>query len=160
LALKSDGTPWAWGSNSYGQLGNANNADSNVPVQVSGLTGVVAMAGGYAQSLAVKSEGTGWAWGYNGNGQLGNGGSANSAVPVQVSSLRGVTGIAAGAGHSLAVKSDGTVLTWGILTWSYAFTNVGYVNSNVPVPVTGLTGAVAIAAGSEHNLALKRDGTV
>ena len=44
LALKSDGTVWAWGTNDRGELGNGNNINSNVPVQVSGLSDVVAIA--------------------------------------------------------------------------------------------------------------------
>jgi len=46
MALKSDGTIWAWGSNTTGQLGNGTNDDSNVPVQVSGLTDVIDIAAG------------------------------------------------------------------------------------------------------------------
>src|SRR2546428_613650 len=73
LALKSDGTVWAWGMNLYGQLGDGTNTGSNVPVQVSSLTGIIAIGGGYGHSLALKSDGTVWAWGYNSTGQLGNG---------------------------------------------------------------------------------------
>jgi alpha-tubulin suppressor-like RCC1 family protein len=53
LALKADGTVWAWGANSSGQLGNGTNDNSNIPVQVSGLTHVYAIAAGGNQSLAV-----------------------------------------------------------------------------------------------------------
>ena len=55
LALKYDGTVWAWGSNSYGQLGDGTDTDSNVPVQVQGLTGIIAVSAGEAHSLAVKT---------------------------------------------------------------------------------------------------------
>ena len=37
VALKDDGTVWSWGGNSYGELGNGNNTESNVPVQAVGL---------------------------------------------------------------------------------------------------------------------------
>src|SRR2546428_815158 len=83
LALCSDSTARAWGHNVYGELGNGNNTVSNVPVQVTGLTGVVALAGGGSHSLAVKNDGTVWAWGNNAFGQLGNGNNTNSNVPVQ-----------------------------------------------------------------------------
>jgi hypothetical protein len=55
--------PWAWGRNSEGQLGNGTSGtgtESNVPVQVSNLTDVLAVAGGGLHSLAIKSDGTVW----------------------------------------------------------------------------------------------------
>ena len=84
LALKSDGTVWAWGNNMWGQLGDGTNTDRNAPVQVSNLSGVAALAGGASHSLALKNDGTMWAWGSNWNGGLGNGTTTDSSVPVQV----------------------------------------------------------------------------
>ena len=115
LALKSDGTVWAWGDNRGGQLGNGT-ADSNahpLPVQVSGLSKVVASTSGDYHSLALKSDGTVWAWGYNAEGQLGDGTTTSRFSPVQVSGLSGVAAIAGGVYHSLAVRTDGTVWAWG-----------------------------------------------
>jgi hypothetical protein len=51
--LKQDGTVWAWGYNGDGELGNGTYSNSNLPVQVSGLTGVTAIAGGDGHSLAI-----------------------------------------------------------------------------------------------------------
>src|SRR5947207_12458875 len=87
LALCSDSTVTAWGYNDYGQLGNGNTNTTIVPVQVSVLSGITAIAGGANHSLALKNDGTVWAWGWNLNGQLGNGTTTNSNVPVQVSAL-------------------------------------------------------------------------
>lgn len=87
IALKSDGTVWAWGYNFYGQLGDGTSTDKNTPVQVSGLTGVTAIASGNDHTIALKSDGTVWAWGFNGDGQLGDGTLTNSSTPVQVSGL-------------------------------------------------------------------------
>jgi alpha-tubulin suppressor-like RCC1 family protein len=111
LALKSDGTVWAWGYNGDGQLGNGTITGSSiVPIQVIGLTDVIAISAGNYHSLALKSDGTVWAWGTNGFGVLGNGGTTEyNLTPMQVSVLTDVIAIDAGPSHNLAIKSGGTV---------------------------------------------------
>jgi len=84
IALKNDGTVWAWGDNGYGQLGTGNNASQNIPVQISNFTDVTAIAVGDYHSMALKSDGTVWNWGNNSNGQLGDGGVTNQNTPIQV----------------------------------------------------------------------------
>ncbi|PYU34560.1 MAG: hypothetical protein DMG31_05865 [Acidobacteria bacterium] len=177
LALKSDGTVWAWGWNPYGELGNGTYTDSNTPVQVSGFTGVTAIAGGFEHALALKSDGTVWAWGLQSLGELGNGtfgspfGFTGSNTPVQVLGpggagyLTGVTAIAAVGFHSLALKNDGTVWAWGHNQYG-ELGNGTYTNNDTPVQVLGpggvgfLTGVTALGGGQYHSLALKSDGTV
>ncbi|MBZ0220867.1 MAG: hypothetical protein K8I01_10605 [Candidatus Methylomirabilis sp.] len=159
IALKLDGTVWSWGYNFNGELGNGTNADSNIPVQASGLTGVAAIAGGNRYTIALMADGTVWAWGDNYIGQLGNGTNADSNIPVQVSGLTGVTAIAGGNTHTIALKSDGTVWTWG-QNGHGQLGNGTNADSYIPVQVSGLTGVTAIAAGSDHTIALKSDGTV
>jgi probable HAF family extracellular repeat protein len=157
LALMSDGTLWAWGANSYGQLGNGSTTNSSTPVQVSGLSGVVAIAAGAYHSLALRSDGTVWAWGHDASGQLGTGSTSDSVTPVQVSTLTGVVAIAAGAYDSAALMSDGTVWTWGT---DGVPGESGTTTNTAPVAVTGLSGVSAVAAGFAHFLALESDGTV
>lgn len=93
LALKNDGTVWAWGYNNFGQLGDGTTTAKNVPVQVSGLTGITAIVGGYYYSLALKNDGTVWAWGNNGGGQLGDSTLTDRYTPVQVVGTCITTGI-------------------------------------------------------------------
>jgi alpha-tubulin suppressor-like RCC1 family protein len=73
MALKSDGTLWAWGFNNVGQLGDGTNIQRLAPVQVSGLSGVMSISAGEDHSLALQNNGTVWAWGQGGHGQLGDG---------------------------------------------------------------------------------------
>ncbi|WP_231844870.1 chromosome condensation regulator RCC1 [Methanocella arvoryzae] len=72
VALKKDGTIWAWGSNPNCYDGQAS-LDSNTPVQLSGFSDIVAISTGDMHLLAVKNDGTVWAWGSNCFGELGNG---------------------------------------------------------------------------------------
>jgi len=134
IALTVNGTVWTSGDNTYGQLGNDGTViNSNVPVQVTGLNGVTAIAGGLYHAVALKGDGTVWTWGYNTYGQLGNGTVINSNVPVQVYGLKGVTAIAGGLHHTVALKGDGTVWTWGDNTYG----QLG--NGTVPVAPSVVT---------------------
>jgi len=159
MALKSDGTVWAWGYNGSGQLGDGSTTDRYTPVEVSGLSGVMDIAAGDSHSLALKSDGTVWAWGYNGSGQLGDGSTTDRYTPVEVSGLSGVMDIAAGDSHSLALKSDGTVWAWGHNRYGRLGDGTT-TQRTTPIQVSDLSGVVAIAVGSRHSLALKSDGTV
>ena len=159
VALKSDGTVWAWGDNFYGQLGDGTTEQRHSPVQVSDLDGVAAIVAGGAHSLALKSGGTVWAWGDNWNGALGDGTTDERRSPVQVSNLTAVTTIAAGGYHSLALKSDGTVWAWGS-NWKGQLGDKTTTNRLMPVQVTALADSISISGGYFHSLALRSDGTV
>jgi alpha-tubulin suppressor-like RCC1 family protein len=172
LALKSDGSVWAWGFNYYGQVGNGNSGNNVLaPVRVSGLNGVVAISAGHGSftSYAVKADGTVWAWGYDGLGQLGNGTSDENAhsLPVKVSNLTGVVALGAGSSHALAVRSDGTVRAWGSNQYSQlgattaaTCTSYHFPCSMTPVRVQNLTGVSAVTGGGNFSLALESDGSV
>jgi alpha-tubulin suppressor-like RCC1 family protein len=165
LALKADGTVFAWGGNDYGQLGNGTRDDQKVPVQVKGANNVIAIASGDHFSLALKSDGTILAWGRDSLGQLGDGlvdGEFNApqqTVPVQVKGASKIIAIAAGGAHALALKSDGTVLAWGTNERGQIGDGTNERRSEA-VLVKGVNNIVAIAAGKTHSLALKSDGTV
>ena len=174
LAVKSDGTLWAWGYDGFGQLGDSASHAGNqsvTPVQVEGvggtgfLTGVSSVAGGGLHSLALKNDGTVYAWGYNSTGGLGNGGGPDSSTPVQVKGENGmgtltdVTDIAAGGEHSLAIK-DGNVYAWGLNNHGQLGDDTSVFQRNTPVKVKGesgvgfLTDATDIAGGAHHSLAV------
>ncbi len=87
LFLKTDGTVWATGRNSEGELGDGTVTQRTTPVQVSGLSGITAMAAGQYHSLFVKNDGTVRATGYNTDGELGDGTTTNKSTAVQVSGL-------------------------------------------------------------------------
>jgi alpha-tubulin suppressor-like RCC1 family protein/pimeloyl-ACP methyl ester carboxylesterase len=161
-ALRSDGTVWAWGPNQNGELGDGTTTQSAVPVKVSGLTGVTAIAGSGGTGYALRSDGTVWEWGSIFDTPDDPTISHFSLVPVKVSGLTGVTAIAG----SYALRSDGTVWAWGgNRDWAdnlYGSLGDGTTSngSTVPVRVSGLIGVTASAAGLGSGYALRSDGTV
>ncbi|MGO9138738.1 MAG: carboxypeptidase-like regulatory domain-containing protein [Syntrophales bacterium] len=164
VALKNDGTVWAWGSNSNGQLGNGPGLDSYFPVQVGGLSGVTAVAAGYQFTIALQNYAlntTIWTWGVNNHGQLGNNSTTPSSIPVQVSQTSGllnVIGVAAGYDHAVALMNatGGIIWTWG--NNGNGELGIGTTtDSYIPVQVGGLANIMAIAAGNAFTIALRND---
>jgi alpha-tubulin suppressor-like RCC1 family protein len=163
LALRSDGTVWAWGAGISGNLGVPNVGFSTIPVQVPGLSNIIAVSAGINHGLALRSDGTVWARGGNQYGQLGNGTTSTSQpTPTQVTGLTGVTKISAGGLFSLALLSNGTVWSWGYNAGG-ELGNGTTANSSVPVPVSAasrinrLSRITSIAAGQDSSLAVSRN---
>ncbi len=168
LALRSDGTVWAWGDNREGQLGDGTNAQRLAPVQVGGrapLIDIRAIGAGNLHSLAiaVTTRSTVWTWGSNWHGELGNGTSDSSPTPVRVatSSVGGpfYAQVDGGAHFSLALMGDGVVQAWG-LNGSGQLGDGTTTERQTPVNVEGLPREPVIqqiAAGAAHSLALSAE---
>lgn len=163
LALKADGTVVAFGSDAFGQLGQGRTVISATPVQARGLTNVESISLGL-HTVALKSDGTVWSWGWNDYGQLGDGTRISASAPIQMPGVSAITMVAAGAGHTVMLKSDGTV--WGV-GWNSHGQTGGQAggdefldDSLAPIQAQGLSAATSIAAGIQHTVALKNDGTV
>ncbi len=99
------GTPWTWGGNSFGELGNGTTQANRVPGPVVGLSDVIDLHGGREHVIALRSDDTVWVWGSNGEGQLGLGGTANRSTPTQVPGLANVQAVE--TGHNLVPGADG-----------------------------------------------------
>lgn len=168
LAIRSDTTVEAWGTNYYGELGTGQAMGDDqghpgcaIPVMVPELADVTAVAAGAGTSYALKSYGTVWSWGNGDRGQLGDGTTDSSfAATHQVSDLTNVTAIAAGPAYALALKSDGTVWGWGAEYYGELGTGKSVITTPVQIAPATLTGIVAIAAGNMDSYALTSDGHV
>src|SRR5438876_1878896 len=112
-------------------------------------------------SCSLLQDGTVRCWGDNSAGQLGDGTTTNASTPVAVAGIGGAVAVTGGGFHTCARFLDGTLECWG----RNDFGQLGdpattSFNSVTPVRVTGITSAIAVAAGGFHTCALLADGTV
>ena len=173
LALRDDGTLWAWGFGGVGRLGTGNNVQQLTPTAIS-VTGVsgdewVAVSVGDAHTLAIRDDGTLWAWGNNDHGRLGLNDTAHRSVPTAVSTA-GVSGddwiaVSAGVNHTLAIRDDGTLWAWGNNNQGRLGVGLGdTTHRSVPTAVStaGVSGDewTSVSLGRDHTLAIRDDGTL
>jgi alpha-tubulin suppressor-like RCC1 family protein len=162
LALRSDGSLWSWGGNTFGQLGDNTTANRSSPVSVAGVfSDWCHVNAGFAHSLAIRTNGTLWAWGLNSVGMLGDDTITNRSSPVLV--VGGFTDwcqVSAGYVHSVAVRTNGTLWAWGCND-SGRLGNNTTTNRSSPVSVVGgFTDWCQVSAGGDHSLAIRTNGTL
>jgi len=167
-AVTAAGGVECWGGNYYGQLGSDTNSGTSTPNPTpldTGLSGVVAIAAGRFHTCAVTAAGGVKCWGYNDYGQLGsstnNGTEIANPTPIDTG-LSGIVAIVAGTFHTCALTAAGGVKCWGYNYYGELGSSTNSVTNNAnPTPIdTGLSGIVAIAAGSYHTCALTTAGGV
>ncbi len=162
IAIKVNGTLWAWGRNNEGQIGNGTTINQLIPIQIGTDNDWIAVGTGDYNSIALKSNGTIWTWGKNDYGQLGNGTLESSYVPQQVGTDTDWVKIAAKGLNNYAIKANGTLWQWGIN--SHAQLGIGTYGSGdirtTPTQVGIDTDWSVISGGSSNNLAIKTNGTL
>ena len=162
-AVLATGGIKCWGMNSKGHLGDGTTDNSNVPVDVSGLTAnATAVAAGRNHTCALLVGGGVKCWGFNNYGQIGDDTYDDRHLPVDVLGLTsGVSGIAVGDDHSCALLD-----TTGLKCWGY--NSSGQVGSGstdwrhlAPVDVFGLSsGVIMVDGGKNHTCALTNTGAM
>ena len=160
LALRSDGTVWAWGLNASGIIGDGTTTPKTTPTQVPGLSEVTAIALRFQIAYALRSDGTVWVWGRGWERQFGDGSSGNRATPAPVPKLSHVSAIVPGSLWVHALHSDGTVWAWGQNN-ECQLGDGTTIERRFPVRVAGLTGIVAITSDNGvTGHAVRSDGIV
>lgn len=164
------GEVYAWGDNSYGQLGIGGRSNKEIPMQVEGLSDIIAVSAGDYHSVALSSNGDVYSWGRNTYGQLGNGSSSASNVPVRVENVPPAVMVSAGGSHTMILGIDGNMYACGMNTYG----QVGNVESEAvhseteivlgtrvksPVKIAGPE-IKEISAGGNHSLYLDGSGYV
>lgn len=160
-ALLSTGRVMCWGRNELGALGRQQpEGTSDVPLEVTGLTGVTQLTAGDEDTCALLAGGTIDCWGLDTSGQLGHGaGTETSRTPVPVSGIGNAIQVSAGAATTCAVLTTHRIDCWG---WNQygQLGNESNGNRDEPVEVEGITEAVQVSVGWYQVCALMRTGSV
>lgn len=160
VAVDASGQVYAWGSQGQWQLGTPFEPLVAEPTGIEGLSDVVALAAGSYHTLALTDSGEVYAWGSNIQGQLGMGDEMNRFVPTRISLTGKAQMVAAGSERSYVLLEDGTVMAFGSNSSQLLGVDSEDLRVLSPLPVPGLSGITAIAAGGGHVFALDGDATL
>ena len=167
LGIKTDGTLWAWGNNSYGELGDGTNAEKHTPVQVGTENNWKTVEAGLFISVGIKNDGTLWGWGDSSSGSLGMGtsGSLTYNTPTQIGTDNDWKSISIGIQglFTLALKNNGALYVFGS-GWSGGFNPLGLgpdINiANTPTQIGIDTDWKFINSGYNNSFSIKNNGTL
>lgn len=164
LALKNNGTLWAWGNNTYGQVGDGTFVDKLSPVQIGTDTDWKSISAGYSHALATKNNGTLWSWGNSEFYALGNtagyGDGYHRNIPAQVGTLSTWSMVSAGDRYSLALQTNGTVYGWGYNSGNPIGLNSGLYVMSPQIRSYNNTGVKWISAGGNHSYDVKSSNSL
>jgi alpha-tubulin suppressor-like RCC1 family protein len=156
-AIKTNGTLWAWGNNTGGNLGLGNYTNYNVPTQIGVETNWETIISGYSHMFATKTNGQVWGWGFG--TPLGIGTIPNNLSPVLVSNATIWKTISGGNAFSAGIKNDGTLWVWGANPFGY-LGNGNMTNQLVPVQIGTDTNWDKISTAYFSTQATKTDGSI
>ena len=155
LLLRSDGSLWGYGDNSYGQLGLGHATAQSAPVKIA--DGVAQFSAGSYHSVFIKTDGSLWAMGRNNEGQLGNNSTTQSNIPVQIATA--VRHASAGDRHTLFVKTNRTL--WAMGSNNYGQLGDGTNTSRLsPVQITNTLDYNKVEAAGDHSFFLKSNSSL
>jgi alpha-tubulin suppressor-like RCC1 family protein len=163
VAIKTDGSLWAWGDNSSGQVGDGSTDTRNAPVRVGNDRNWKTVVAGFGFTVAIKDDGSMWAWGGNESGRIGVGSveDNNYVTPTRIGTDNNWQYVSAGYDFALAVKTDGSLWAWGNNNFGQAGNGKSGDNAIEPRPVKiGNDTWKTVAAGREHTLAVRTDGSL
>jgi alpha-tubulin suppressor-like RCC1 family protein len=164
VGIKTDGTLWTWGQNTYASLGDNTTTHKSSPVQtISGGTNWKLVAGGRYHIAAIKTDGSLWLWGYGGNGQLGDNTTTTKSSPVQTvaggNNWKSVFTCFASY-NSAAIKTDGTLWTWGHNNYGQ-LGNTTTTNTSSPIQtIAAGNNWKLVSGGRTFTTGIKTDGTL
>lgn len=159
LGLRTNGTLWAWGQNSNGQLGQDDRIDRSSPVQIGSETNWTDLAVGRdAAAAAINSSGELYSWGENEAGILGQNipTTTKRSSPVQIGALTNWSKVFGGYTRMFAaIKTDGTLWVWGNDTYGQSGQNATTLGRSSPIQVGSSTSWSDAAVGRFNVLGLE-----
>lgn len=165
VALKGNfsKTLWTWGYNEFGQLGDGNNVNVNVPQQIGVSTSWKSVSAGAYHTLALEFVTGGsrlMGWGLNQFGQLGDNTVNPKNIPTQIGTDVNWQTVVTGYFHSLAKKTTGTLWAWGY-NGDYQLGSGNTIDIHFPTQITTDTNWQGVlSAGFYHSMIKKTDGTL
>lgn len=162
MAIKTDGTLWGTGRNSWGQLGIGTNEDISTLVQIGNDSDWVSVYCKVNITFAIKTNGTLWACGSNNFGQLGDGTTIDRNIFTQIGTDTDWKMAMPSYNHTVAVKTNGTLWTWGVNTYGQLGNGTTGHDTGVtsPIQIGTSTDWSFVDAGVTSSLGLKTDGTL
>ncbi len=161
-AIKTNGTLWTWGPNSFGELGFNDRVNRSSPTQVGSGTNWSKVLNSAYSFFAIKTDGTLWSWGYGVRGVLGHNNEVYRSSPTQVGSATNWSKLAVGGNifASGAIKTDGTLWMWGSNASGQLGQNDNVYRSSPTQVGTGTNWSILAGGGGFNTAALKTDGTL
>lgn len=160
LARRNDGTVWAWGHNTYGQLGDGSTTQRTTPVQVVGLGDVVQIKAARDSNAALKSDGSVWVWGAPSGITSPTGLTGNVTTPQRVSGLPALFRIAVGGDVCMGVDVAGEVWAWSLYPGLLGRRSSSTDDPWTPARVEGLSQIIDLSLGEGNAFAVRADGTL
>ena len=180
MAIKTNGSLWAWGRTYEGQLGDGTSGsgtNKTIPTRIGTDTDWKSVYAGWSNTFAIKTDGTLWAWGRNYFGELGDGTTTDRNTPTRIGTDTNWASVSAGSTHTVAIKTDGSLWAWGRNRYGqlgdgtitiydyYDYENSVYVyidNNDKSIPTRIGTDAnwASVSAGDENTIAIKTDGSL
>jgi len=159
VALRTNGTLWAWGDNRQGQVGDGTTTSRHSPVQIGTADNWAGVSAGSTHTVALRTDGTLWAWGNNGSGRLGDGTTTSRQSPVQIGAGMDWAYVSAGSTHTVAVGTDGTLWAWGH-NWQGQLGDGTTSHRHSPVQIGTASDWVSVSAGWQHTVGVRANGTL